>query len=330
MHGLGLNKAVMVKFLLRGDFMGYLKNGEWITDIVNPETEDGEFHRQQQFFRDNLGTKYKAQKERYHLYVSLACPWAHRTLIMRKLKKLDQFIDISIVHPHMLDHGWSFDQDMPEATGDKKYKLNFLKDLYTKAKKDFTGRVTVPVLFDLERQEIVNNESADIMRIFNSEFNELTEVKTDYYPKHLRAEIDQINEEVYHNINNGVYKTGFARKQKAYEKNFLKLFKSLDHINNHLKNKEYLVGDQLTEADIRLFTTLIRFDCVYFVHFKCNKKMIKDYSELNRYLKNLYAIPAFRDTTHFNHIKEHYYFSHQSLNPFQIVPLGPELDNLNS
>lgn len=307
--------------------MGMLIEGEWKVQEVNPKTEDGEFHRQKQKYHSGFGDEYPAEKERYHLYVSYACPWAHRTLIMRELKGLESFIDYSVVSPEMMDQGWSFETEFPKSTGDKINDLEFLKDLYVKADSKFTGRVTVPVIWDKETNSIVNNESSEIIRIFNS-LNEFSTNKEDYYPEELRSEIDEVNDDVYNNINNGVYKTGFARNQKAYEKNFKNLFESLERQEQRLEGKKYLVGDTLTEADIRLFTTLIRFDAVYFTHFKCNQKMIKDYPNLKRYLKNLYSIDAFRHTTNFEHIKHHYYYSHRTLNPFGLVPLGPSLDYL--
>ena len=307
--------------------MGMLVEGEWKVQEVNPETKDGEFHRQKQKYHSSLGKEYPKEKGRYHLYVSYACPWAHRSLIMRQLKGLEDFISYSVVSPDMMDEGWSFDNSFSGSTGDQIYNLSFLKDLYTKADNKFTGRVTVPVLWDKQTDSIVNNESSEIIRIFNS-LNEFSSNQEDYYPESYKDEIDEVNDDVYNNINNGVYKTGFARNQKAYEKNFMNLFDSLERQEKRLEGKLYLVGENLTEADIRLFTTLIRFDAVYFTHFKCNKRMIKDYPNLNRYLKNLYSLDAFRRTTNFNHIKRHYYYSHRTLNPFGIVPLGPSLDSL--
>lgn len=308
--------------------MGYLLDGEWKEQAVNPETKDGEFHRQVQKFRDEINEKgsFPPEKNRYHLYVSLACPWAHRALIMRKLKGLEEMIDVSVVSPDMLKDGWSFEKNHEGSTGDRLYDKEFLRDIYTIADPKFTGRVTVPVLFDKNTKRIVNNESSEVIRIFNSAFNELSGNHSDFYPKELQSEIDEINEYIYENINNGVYKTGFARNQKAYEHNFCSLFSALDKIEERLEGQDYLVGGKLTEADIRLWTTLIRFDAVYFTHFKCNQKMIKDYQNLSRFTRKLYQHEAFQSTTDFAQIKRHYYYSHETLNPFRIVPIGPDLD----
>jgi putative glutathione S-transferase len=313
---------------------GRLVNGEWKTQEQFAD-DDGNFRREDSGFRDWITPTgenapsdkkaYPAQKGRYHLYVSLACPWAHRTLIMRHLKNLQDYIDVSIVHPHMLDKGWSFDDDFDFASGDKLYDLNYMHELYTKAKNDYSGKVTVPALWDKETHTIVNNESADILRIFNEGFNELTGNKDDYYPPKLKSEIDKWNELIYDNINNGVYKTGFATKQNVYEKECEKLFEALEEVEAHLSDgKTYMMGSQLTETDIRLFTTLIRFDSVYYVHFKCNKKRICDYKQLSKWLQNLYGQETFYKTVNFPHIKHHYYYSHKDLNPHQIIPLGPE------
>lgn len=305
--------------------MGMLVEGKWKVEDVNPKTKDNEYHRQVQKFHDSFGEKYEVESGRYHLYVSYACPWAHRTLIMRALKGLEDFIDYSVVSPDMLDDGWSFQKSFKGSTGDKVYELSFLRDLYVKADPKFTGKVTVPVLFDTKTKSIVNNESSEIIRIFN-EITSFSKNDQDFYPENLREEIDEVNDDIYNNINNGVYKTGFARAQEPYEKNFKKLFDSLDRQEKRLEAKEYLVGDQLTEADIRFFTTLIRFDAVYFTHFKCNMRMIKDFPNLNSYLKRLYQIDAFRLTTNLDHIKRHYFYSHRTINPSGIVPMGPELN----
>lgn len=312
--------------------MGYLKEGEWCSQSSFAD-EDGEFRRQETSFRDWITTDgssvpdgqkgFLPEKGRYHLYVSYACPWAHRTLIFRHLKQLEDFVDVSVVHPHMLEKGWSLSSDFPESTGDPLYNFDYLYKLYTKAKPDYTGKVTVPVLWDKKEETIVNNESADVIRIFNSGFDELTGNNNDYYPEELRGEIDTVNNRVYDDVNNGVYKAGFAENQDAYAKNVKKLFETLDWLEGKLANSEWLVGDQLTEADIRLFTTLIRFDPVYYVHFKCNLQHIFEYPNLSRYMQRIYEMPEVKQTVHFDHIKEHYYYSHKNLNPFQIVPLGP-------
>lgn len=305
--------------------MGRLVKGKWQVEPVNPETDDGEYQRQVQHFRDSItpNGRFAPQSNRYHLYISLACPWAHRALIFRALKGLEDHISVSTVGPWMLDDGWEFKQDFPETTGDPLYKLTYLRELYVKADAQFTGRVTVPVLWDKKEETIVNNESEEIIRLFNSSFDTLTSNKDDFYPEDLREEIHYWNEQIYEPINNGVYKTGFATAKKAYEKNYHILFEALDKLEDHLKGKNYLVGDRLTEADIRLFTTLVRFDCVYYAHFKCNRQRIRDFKELHRYTLNLYNHPQIRPTVNFDHIKTHYFGSHETLNPTRIIPLGP-------
>jgi len=306
--------------------MGRLEKGKWVSKDLLEDTQDGEYERWVQPFRSSIAPdgRHPPEKDRYHLYVSYACPWAHRTLIFRKLKKLEDLISVSVVHPHMLDDGWIFRTDFEGATEDHVFGKKLLHQVYTEAVPDFTGEVTVPVLFDKKRKEIVNSESPEIIRILNSAFNELTGNSDDYYPSSLKNEIDEINAEIYSRINNGVYRVGFALKQAAYERNVKSLFSALEHIEQRLEGRDFLVGDRLTEADVRLYTTLIRFDPVYHGHFKCNLKMIRQYKNLSRYLANLYAWPAFRDTTEFDHIKAHYYYSHTQLNPTQIVPTGPD------
>ncbi|KTC71729.1 S-transferase [Legionella birminghamensis] len=308
--------------------MGLLVNGQWQDQWYDTDKTKGEFKRENVKFHQAISpdpkADFPAEANRYHLYVSLACPWAHRTLIFRKLKKLESIIDVSIVHPHMLDNGWEFKKDS-NATGDKLYDLKFLHQLYTKAVSDYTGRVTVPVLWDTQKETIVSNESAEIIRQFNSRFNALTGDTQDFYPPKLRAEIDELNERIYNTVNNGVYRCGFATTQEAYERAFVELFDSLDFLESRLSGRQYLVGEQLTEADWRLFTTLIRFDAVYFGHFKTNRQRIMDYPHLFAYLKRLYHHPGVADTVNFEHIKQHYYFSHRMINPTQIVPKGPLL-----
>lgn len=305
--------------------MGRLDNGKWIVEDVISKTDDGEFKRQEQSFRHQIepGGKYPPEKDRYHLYVSYACPWAHRSLIMRKLKGLEDLISVSVVSPYMLDDGWSFEDVFPGVIPDSIFQKKYLREVYTKASENFSGRVTVPVLLDKKTGEIVNNESEDIIRIMNTAFNVLTGNKEDYYPEDLKEEIHRINQDVYDNINNGVYKSGFALKQEAYDKNVKNLFEALDRVERNLEGRKYLLGDKLTEADIRLYTTLVRFDLVYYVHFKCNKKMIRDFKNLSNYLRHLYELEAFKSTTHFDHIKAHYYYSHVQINPFKIIPIGP-------
>jgi putative glutathione S-transferase len=276
---------------------------------------------------------FTAEKDRYHLYVSYACPWAHRTLIFRKLKNLEEFISVSVVHPFMDNHGWDFKDDYPGATGDMLYNFNRMHELYTKAQPDYSGIVTVPVLWDKKLKTIVNNESSEIIRILNSAFNHLIDDEDiralDFYPEDKRNEIAKINTLVYDNINNGVYRTGFATTQKSYEKSYNRLFDALDEVEKILKDKRYLTGNEITEADWRLFVTLIRFDAVYVGHFKCNKKRIFDYPNLHNFMLELYQWPGVAETTFMDHIKYHYYYSHDMINPTQIVPLGPEQDLLH-
>ena len=309
--------------------MGLLVDGKWQDKWYDTSKNGGKFERQASKFRDNISNdedaKYPVESGRYHLYVSLACPWAHRALIFRKLKGLEEHLDVSVVHPEMLDNGWEF-KEYPGSTGDKLYGFDYAHQIYTKAKPEITTRVTVPILWDKQTETIVNNESAEIIRIFNSGFNALTSNDDDYYPEALRQEIDDINEMVYHDINNGVYKAGFATTQKAYEEAVNALFHALDIVEERLSKQRYLVGSNITEADWRLFTTLIRFDAVYHGHFKCNKKQIADYPNIYGYMKELYQVPGVAETVNFDHIKRHYYFSHTMINPTQIIPVGPEQD----
>ncbi|MCV2885288.1 glutathione S-transferase family protein [Aestuariibacter sp. AA17] len=308
--------------------MGLLVDGQWVDKWYETDKNDGKFERQASQFRDEISpdvnAKFPAENHRYHLYVSLACPWAHRTLIYRKLKGLEAIIGLSVVSPDMLEHGWSFGS-FPEATGDTLYGHDFLHQLYTSVNDTITTRVTVPVLWDKKEKTIVNNESADIIRMFNSAFNEMTGNRLDFYPKPLHNQIDETNHFVYHNINNGVYKAGFATTQQAYEEAVSALFDALEEIETRLEGQSYLVGDQLTEADWRLFTTLIRFDAVYVGHFKCNIKRIADFPNLSRYVEMLYLHPGVSDTVNMAHIKRHYYYSHAHINPTQVIPIGPEL-----
>ncbi|MCA9401196.1 MAG: glutathione S-transferase family protein [Candidatus Omnitrophica bacterium] len=307
--------------------MGLLQNGQWVDQWYDTQSSQGKFVRQDSQFRNWVRmdgtTPFIPEKNRYHLYVSLACPWAHRTIIFRKLKKLEDMISLSIVDPIMLNNGWEF-SDSQGCVPDFLYNKNYLYELYLLADPGYEGRVTVPVLWDKKTQAIVNNESSDIIRMFNSEFNFLTGNKDDYYPRPLRQKIDEMNDFIYPRVNNGVYRCGFATKQKAYEEAFLELFEALDHIEKILSASSCLVGDTLTEADWRLFTTLIRFDPVYVGHFKCNKKRVADYPHLSGYVRRLFHHPGVKETVHFNHIKRHYYESHTTINPTGIVPLGPE------
>lgn len=304
--------------------MGLLVNGEWQDKWYDTQSTQGEFVRQDSQFRNWIGSSdFPAESGRYHLFVSYACPWAHRTLIFRKLKQLEEHIGVTVVDPLMLENGW-------ELTGDQKGtplpNAQYLYHIYQAVQTDYSGRVTVPVLWDKHKNTIVSNESAEIIRMFNSAFNSLTGNTEDYYPDDLHEEIDKINEQVYHTVNNGVYKCGFATTQEAYEKAFKTLFATLQYLDNTLGKQRYLAGDKLTEADWRLFTTLIRFDAVYHGHFKTNLRQIESYPNLSNYLRELYQIPGIADTVDFQHIKAHYYGSHTTINPTHIIPAGPELD----
>jgi len=309
--------------------MGLLVEGKWQDKWYDTKSTGGRFVRRESQFREWVtadgSSGFKAEPNRYHLYVSLACPWAHRTLILRKLKNLEGVISLSIVDPLMEENGWEF-SDYPGSISDSLNGSQYLHQIYTTAKPDYTGRVTVPVLWDKEKKTIVNNESSEIILMLNSEFDELGNSTQDFYPPELRDEIDQINEVVYRNINNGVYKCGFATTQQAYEQAFNNLFSTLDQIENILSKKRYLVGDKLTLADWRLFTTLLRFDSVYYTHFKCNLRRIEEYPHISNYLRELYQYPGVQETVNFKHIKEHYFKSHKTINPTGIVPSGPELD----
>lgn len=271
------------------------------------------------------GGGFAAERDRYHLYVSLACPWAHRTLIFRKLKRLEEVISLSIVSPLLREGGWSF-ATAEGSTGDAVNHAALLADIYRLAEPRYTGRVTVPVLWDKQRRSIVNNESAEIIRMFNSAFEAFTDARADFYPMRLRGDIDATNVLVYETVNNGVYRAGFASSQEAYEEAFVGLFAMLERLERRLSRQRYLAGDVITEADWRLFTTLVRFDAVYYSHFKCNKRRIVDFPNLSNYLRELYQAPGVAETVSLDHIKRHYYGSHRRINPTGIVPLGPELD----
>ena len=315
--------------------MGLLIEGRWHDQWYDTRKSKGEFLRTNSQFRNwitadgSVGPSgesgFPAEAGRYHLYVSLACPWAHRTLIFRALKSLEDIIPVSIVHPYMLDKGWVFD-DWKGETADSLYGFNCLHQLYTRANPDYSGRVTVPVLWDTEQETIVSNESSEIIRMFNSAFAYFTPEKTDYYPEELRNEIDSINARIYEALNNGVYRCGFATTQKAYETAFTELFDCLDELESRLSKQRFLIGNRITEADWRLFTTLIRFDAVYYSHFKTNLRRISDYPELYAYTRDLYQQPGIKQTVNLEHIKQHYYYSHETINPTRIVPEGPELD----
>ena len=316
--------------------MGLLVKGQWQDKWYDTDSTGGHFERSSAQFR-NWVTRdgsagpdgkagFKAEVGRYHLYVSLACPWAHRTLILRELKGLQDAISVSVVNPLMLEHGWPLSTDFPGATGDDLYGLNFLYELYLKANPEYSGRVTVPVLWDKKQETIVSNESADIIRMLNSSFADIGAHGEDYYPAALREEIDEVNARVYDRVNNGVYKAGFATKQDAYEQALQELFGELDWLEARLGKQRWLVGEQITEADWRLFTTLVRFDPVYVGHFKCNLRRIADYPALSNYLRDLYQQPGIASTVDLMHIKHHYYRSHPTINPSRVVPVGPELN----
>ena len=308
--------------------MGMLINGKLTADWLAKEMDEGEFKRMDSTFRNWIcadgSTEFKAEADRYHLYVSNACPWAHRTVIFRKLKKLENIIGLSVVEADMLEDGWTFAEQGEYM--DHLHGFKFAHEIYTRADKNFTGQITVPILWDKKLNTIVNNESSEIIRMLNSEFNAFTEVKTDFYPQNLREKIDEINQPIYDNINNGVYRCGFSTTQAAYEKAFDRLFNQLNKVETILSKQRYLVGNEITEADWRLFTTLIRFDAVYVGHFKCNLKRIADYPNLSNYLRELYQIEGIAETVDINYIKRHYYFSHTTVNPTQLVPKGPELN----
>jgi putative glutathione S-transferase len=315
--------------------VGLLVDGIWQDRWYDTKSTGGRFVRNSAAFRNWVtpdgsagptGTGgFKAEAGRYHLYVSLACPWAHRTLIMRKLKGLEEMIGLSVVHWRMLERGWTF-EEAPGVIPDPIHGARYLHQVYTAAEPTYTGRVTVPVLWDKATGTIVNNESAEIIRMFNSAFDAIGAKPGDYYPQALRSEVDALNARVYDTVNNGVYKAGFATTQQAYEEAIHPLFETLDFLDARLASQRYLCGDRLTEADIRLFTTLVRFDPVYVGHFKCNLRRIADYSNLSGYLRDIYQTAGIAETVNMRHIKGHYYESHRTINPTGIVPLGPILD----
>ena len=293
--------------------------------------DDGEFIRHQTDFREQVRTDgstfFPSASGRYHLYVSYACPWAHRTLITRKLRGLEDAITFDVVHPLLPNTGWSFDDSAPDATGDRINGFGDLREAYMASNSQFDGAVTVPVLWDKETRQIVNNESAEIIRMFNSEFQDhASNPSLDLYPEEMRTKIDELNEWIYPCINNGVYRCGFARKQKAYSRAFKELFDALDRVEKILADSRYLMGANLTEADVRLFTTLVRFDAVYVPHFKCNLRRIIDYPNIWGFTRDIYQTPGVAETVNMDHIKGHYFESHRHINPFGIVPDGPELD----
>ncbi len=315
--------------------MGMLVDGNWRDIWYDTDGNKGRFVRESARFRHWVtpdgsagpsgDSGFAAASGRYHLYVSLACPWAHRTLIVRSLKGLHDLIDVSVVSPLMLEQGWTYNE-AEGSSGDRVHGHRFHHEVYTRADPDYTGRVTVPVLWDRHRDTIVSNESADIIRMFNSAFDGLTGNTLDLYPEQLRRDIERWNESIYPAVNNGVYRAGFATTQQAYEEAYAELFTELDNIEAHLASQRYLAGDTLTEADIRLFTTLIRFDAVYHGHFKCNRQRLEDYRHIPGYIRDIYQLPGIADTVDFHHIKTHYYASHRNINPTGVVPVGPDID----
>ena len=315
--------------------MGLLVDGKWQDVWYDTKSTKGRFERSKSQFRNWVTADgsagptgeggFKAEPGRYHLYVSYACPWAHRTLIFRALKKLEDVISVSVVDFLMVEEGWTF-YGTTGSTGDDLYGSKRLYEIYTRADPSYSGRVTVPVLWDKQRQTIVSNESSEIIRMLNTAFNEFGDASLDFYPEALAAEIDALNDFIYPNINNGVYRAGFATEQDDYEDAFKQLFAALDTLDDRLSRQRYLTGSSLTEADWRLFTTLLRFDPVYVGHFKCNLRRISDYPNLWNYTRELYQVPGVASTVNMEHIKGHYYRSHKTINPTGIVPMGPEID----
>ena len=312
--------------------MGRLIDGNWSDEWYDTKSTDGRFVREDSAFRNWVradgSTSFAPEAGRYHLYVSLACPWAHRTLIARKLKRLDDVLSVSVVHPLMASHGWSFlNEDQTHGVvADSPLGSDFLHQVYTAADAHYTGRVTVPVLWDRKLGTAVNNESSEILRMLNREFDALGDSSIDLYPEALRGEIDALNDFIYPNVNNGVYRCGFATAQEAYDEALAALFDALDELDERLSKSRFLLGDRPTEADWRLFTTLVRFDAVYVGHFKCNIRRIADYRNLSEYTRDLFQTPGIASTVNFEHIKRHYYQSHTTINPTGIVPRGPALD----
>ena len=307
--------------------MGLLVEGVWHDKWYDTKKSGGKFVRTEAQFRNFIQNEsdFTPDTGRYHLYVSLACPWAHRTLIYRSLKDLNNHISVSVVNPYMLENGWTFEENFPGTTADHLFSQQYLYQIYLKANPTYSGRVTVPVLWDKKNQTIVSNESSEIIRMFNYSFNKLTGNNLDFYPEKFQKKIDEINDFTYHNINNGVYKVGFATKQSVYEEELDKLFKALDQIEEMLKQNSYLLGAKILECDLRLFPTLLRFDPVYVGHFKCNKKRIIDYPNISRYLQSIKSNSKIKPTINIDHIKTHYYGSHPTINPDGIIPTGPDI-----
>jgi len=315
--------------------VGLLQDGKWVDRWYDTKSTGGRFRRREAQFRNWItpdgsagpsgADDFAAETGRYHLYISHACPWAHRTAIFRRLKGLENIVSLSVVHWYMADNGWTFEPDI-DVIADPVYNATFLHQIYTAALPEYSGRVTVPVLWDKKRQTIVSNESSEIIRMFNSAFDHLGATEVDFYPSDQRQEIEAINQRIYRDVNNGVYKCGFATTQDAYEDAFHALFETLDWLEERLQHWRYVMGARVSEADWRLFTTLVRFDAVYFGHFKCNLRRIADYPNLSGYLRDLYQVPGVAETVKMDHITRHYYQSHKTINPTGIVPLGPELN----
>jgi putative glutathione S-transferase len=315
--------------------VGLLQEGKWVDRWYQTEDTGGRFVRKSAKFRNWITADgspgssgsggFKAEKGRYHLYVSLACPWAHRTLIFRSLKGLGSFISVSVVHWYMAEDGWTF-EPCEGVMSDTINGSKFLHQVYTAAAPDYSGRVTVPVLWDKKDKTIVSNESSEIIRMLNNAFDDLGAKPGDYYPTKFRPEIDEINKRVYSSLNNGVYKCGFATTQRAYEEALIPIFDTLDWLEEKLSSNRYLLGNFITEADWRLFTTLVRFDPVYVGHFKCNIRRLKDYPNLSDYVRDLYQVPGVAETVNIEHIKKHYYGSHETINPTRVIPVGPYID----
>ncbi|MEQ3710857.1 MAG: glutathione S-transferase family protein [Tateyamaria sp.] len=316
--------------------MGLLIDGVWADQWYDTKSTGGAFKRKDAVFRNWVtadGTAgpsgeagFKAESGRYHIYVSYACPWAHRALIFRALKGLTDHITVSVVHPDMLSDGWTFETDEHGATGDDLFGLPFARDIYTRAEPKFTGRVTVPILWDKDQNTIVSNESSEIIRMFNGAFDGITGNTDDYWPVAMRDDIAPVNDRIYDTLNNGVYKSGFATTQAAYDAAVHPLFETMDWLEARLSENRYLMGDQITEADWRLFTTLVRFDSVYHLHFKCNRKRVIDYPNLWAYTRELYQWPGVAETVNMDHIVRHYHYSHESINPHRIIPINPQID----
>ena len=316
--------------------MGQLVDGTWHDVWYDTKSTGGKFVRTEAKFRNWITPDgsagptgeggFKAEAGRYHLYVSYACPWAHRTLIFRVLKGLEDLITVSAVHPDMLSDGWTFETDDNGANGDALFGLSYLRDVYLRAKPDMTGRVTVPVLWDKSRNTIVSNESSEIIRMFNSAFDRITGNTQDFWPEEMRDDIEKVNTRIYDTLNNGVYRSGFATSQEAYDEAVRQLFDTLDWLEDRLTSKRYLMGERITEADWRLATTLFRFDLVYHTHFKCNRNYLRDYPNLWAYTRELYQWPGIAETVNFDHIVRHYHYSHDTINPHRILPINPVLN----